>query len=428
MTDAAARRAGLIPAPAAALHTRVASTLRRLGTLLVGVGVFLVAYIEWRPAEVLFTYSDALFVLGAVLILCGGGFRLHPFGGTTTYWLVAFVLMLLGLLVGSVINGDPIRWLIAAVQYGFGFVLLPYLLVGDSDIERRLILFAKLMIAGLICMEAFGIAVYYFYDGSYQDYQKIARNFITGGQRLGAFLGQANWNAAFISMVTPFLIYLTVQKKLSLLVASVSGGILGVGLILSASFTGVISTAIVLTLFLLIAGARYAVRVLLGVVVVVGILAAAGYQPPEVFRTRVGDALETGDLNQAGTYAGRMDLIREAWTIVDDTMIVGLGVDRYRVVSAIDAPVHNMYLLLWAEGGLLALIGWLALLTIVLLTSIRALGYDRAVAALGLSVLAAFIIFSTASPHMYARVWLVPLVLAMGFMTIRIPRSEENTR
>src|SRR3546814_1492658 len=80
------------------------------------------------------------------------------------------------------------------------------------------------------------------------------------------------------------------------------------------------------------------------------ILVAAGYQLPEVFQGRVGGAIESGDMSQAGTYTGRMDLIREAWGIVEDTMIVGLGVDQYRTISFADTPVHNMYLLLWAEG------------------------------------------------------------------------------
>src|SRR3546814_16856122 len=108
-----------------------------------------------------------------------------------------------------------------------------------------------------------------------------------------------------------------------------------------------------------------------------------------------------------------MDLIREAWGIVEDTMIVGLGVEQYRTISFADTPVHNMYLLLWAEGGLLALLGWLLLMTISALVAIGVYQYDRQAAALGLSVLATFLIFSTASPHMYARVWLVPLMLAL---------------
>ncbi len=393
----------------------IAGALRRMGVIAIGVGVFLAAYVNWRIDNAFFTASDGFFLLGAVLLLCGGGFRLNPFRGATTYWLVAFTLMLFGLFIGSVVNGDPICWLIAALQYSFSFVLLPHLLVANDRSDGHLIFFSKILIAGMVCMELFGILVYYGYDGSYEDYQRISKNFITGGHRLGAFLGQANWNAAVISLVLPFVLYLGAKKRISILTACVCSGVLGFGLVLSASFTGFVSAVAVLVVYFLVGGTKYAFRIIIGMGIAAAILFYSGFQLPEVFRARVGDAIETGDLNQAGTYTDRMDLIREAWRMVDHTMIVGLGVDQYRVVSAIEAPVHNMYLLLWAEGGLLALIGWLMLMTIAMLSAVQAFRYDRQTAALGLSVLTSFLIFSTASPHMYARVWLVPLVLALAF-------------
>src|SRR3546814_14727504 len=82
-------------------------------------------------------------------------------------------------------------------------------------------------------------------------------------------------------------------------------------------------------------------------------------------------------MSQAGTFTGRMDLILEAWEIVEDTMFVGIGVDQYRVVSPTQVPVHNMYLLLWAEGGLLALLGWMLLLTLAGVSVVRVYWVDR---------------------------------------------------
>src|SRR3546814_3333097 len=61
----------------------------------------------------------------------------------------------------------------------------------------------------------------------------------------------------------------------------------------------------------------------------------------------------------------------------EDTMFVGIGVDQYRVVSPTQVPVHNMYLLLWAEGGLLALLGWMLLLTIAGVSVVRVSWVDR---------------------------------------------------
>ena len=53
------------------------------------------------------------------------------------------------------------------------------------------------------------------------------------------------------------------------------------------------------------------------------------------------------------------------------------------------------------------------LLTIAGVSVVRVYWVDRQAAALGLSVLSTFLIFSVASPHMYARMWMVPLVLAL---------------
>src|SRR3546814_8665583 len=107
---------------------------------------------------------------------------MRPFGTATPYWLLSVIMMLLGLFIGSVVNGDPVRWLIAAAQYGFGLVFLPFILA-DGDDDARTTLFVKALLAGVVLMELFGAVVYYAYPASYEEYQKIATNFITGGDR-----------------------------------------------------------------------------------------------------------------------------------------------------------------------------------------------------------------------------------------------------
>src|SRR3546814_15313885 len=81
------------------------------------------------------------------------------------------------------------------------------------------------MIAGVVLMEAFGAAIFYGYEASYQEYQKISENFITGGGRLGAFVGQPNWNAAVIAMALPFAFYLRARGQLSLISVYVTGAV-----------------------------------------------------------------------------------------------------------------------------------------------------------------------------------------------------------
>ena len=137
---------------------------------------------------------------------------------------------------------------------------------------------------------------------------------------------------------------------------------------------------------------------------------------PAVFQRRVLHSLETGNVAEMGTFVDRLYLIREALTIVDQTTFLGLGADRYREVSDFGMPVHNLYLLLWAEGGLPALIGFLIMLTGGLIVAIKALG-TRGANVFGLCALATLVLFAgviNASPHVYGRFWAVPLILSLA--------------
>src|SRR3546814_7679203 len=112
---------------------------------------------------VVVTTSDILFIISAALLMSSGHVQTRPFGPTTLYWLSAYVIMILGLFIGSVMNGDPVRLLVAAAQYGFGLVLLPFVF-GEPGSDRRALVCAKAMIAGVVLMEAFGAAIFYGYE------------------------------------------------------------------------------------------------------------------------------------------------------------------------------------------------------------------------------------------------------------------------
>jgi O-antigen ligase len=391
----------------------------------IAAAVFLAPYISRRPFELMLTVSDMLFFCGAGLLLLGKRLPSQPLGAFTVNWLMCFLLMLFGLLVGSLVNGDPIRWLVAGVQYGFTFVVLPFLLMGHG--EARTISLAKALVLGVFCMELFGATLYYGWDGSYEDFKQIGPEFVTGARRLGAFLADANWNSAVVAMTMPFVFFLRMRRKIGQITAAVALGVLALGIILSASFTGFASGVIAIVIFMLVGGIRPSLKwVIAGAGAATMLLATYGL--PQAFEKRVAPALEQGDVTQAGTYAARVGLIGEAWEIVDNTTFVGIGVDQYRTISAWKAPVHNMYLLLWAEGGVLSLLGWIGMMLVLLAGAALVLARDRLASALAFSVLSTFLITSTASPHMYARVWLVPIFIAMAFVFEAMGRPAERPR
>lgn len=399
----------------------------RLAAPVLLTAVFLAPYVVWRVLPpYLFTASDALFCVAAVLLLAGRGVAVRPLQDWWALWMLGLAGLLLGFFIGSVVNGDPLRWIVVAGQYGFAFALLPALLLRER--RRSLVLAAMALVAGVAAMELFGSIVYYATDGSYQQAKRFGFEFITGTHRLGAFMADANWNAAMIAMTTPFVLYLARIGQMKLVTAFVILGILCSGLLLSGSFTGFSSAAVGVLVFLILDWGKRSIGMLLGIVALASAMTFTGIALPPAFQNRVATALVQGDISQAGTFAGRMELVREAWEIVGDTTFVGLGVDQYRVVSADRAPVHNIYLLAWAEGGLLSLFGWLVLMLVPLSIAVRRFATDRAAAALLIAVMLTFLIVSNAAPHMYARSWVVPLILAMGIALTRPAAASQPVR
>ena len=386
--------------------------------LFVIVGVFTAAYLSWRPSiDLMFTVSDACLLLGLMQLLLRDRLPLQPLGVISPLWFSGFMLMTGALLMSSLfISSDPTRWLPVAVQYSMAWVIMPFLLMGYSigDTHRL----ARIYLAGVVTMELVGIIVYFTFTGSFEDARAIlGLDFISGSGRLGAFATDANWNGATVTMTLPFAFYLWSRRLIGPWQGMLSIGILVFALTLTASFTAFAASCAGLLLLLLANGVRirpgsasYALAMLLGVSSVsIGVLGL-----PPVFQKRVASAIETGNLDEAGTFEGRMSLIEDAWNRVGDRMWLGVGVDQDRVVSSMRAPVHSMYLLLWVEGGFVSLLGWLVMMAAGLSIAFAAFLRDRLSGALALTVLTSFLLFSTASPHMYARLWAVPVLLALA--------------
>lgn len=381
--------------------------------LVTRLAIFFCVFPELRPENLFFTLSDLIFCISAVLLLFSRGFRLAPLGPLTVPWMIAFATFSGGLLISSLMGNEPDRVLIVLGQYAFAYVLLAYIIVRTD--ESIVDSFIKMFVLGTVFVNGFGLAIYFFGV----DEQFL---YVTGSGRLMSFMGNPNANANVIGLTLPFVLYLGFARKWRLPSVLVSLAILGYALIATSSVGGLLwSSAGLAVFFLLTMNRRVLVGALVCLAVAVPLLAEFGPAIlPDTFESRVLDAAEEGDMSQAGTFSGRMDLIREALDLVDERIVIGLGVDQYRVRSEWGAPVHDAYLLLWAEGGLVTLIGWLMLPQIIALTAlwvfVRPGG--RLVAATVLSVVAVYLLAATGTAHMYARFWVVPLHLAMALLMV----------
>src|SRR3546814_2446938 len=97
------------------------------------------------------------------------------------------------------------------------------------------------------------------------------------------------------------------------------------GLVLSASFTGFIGAIGALAIFFVVGGIRPSPKIIALMAAVVAVLYMSGYQLPTVFQDRVANALETGNLDDAGTFTDRATLISDAWALSEHTIFAGLG-------------------------------------------------------------------------------------------------------
>ena len=378
-----------------------------------GLAIFFSVYPAIRPADLFFTFSDMLFCFSAVLLLLTGRLRFAPLGPMTIPWMGAFGIFSCGLIVSSLLGNAPERVLVILCQYAFAYVLLAYIIVrADESIVDT---FIKTFVLGTVCLNTYGLAVYF--GGTDETFR-----FVSGSGRLTSFMGNPNANANVIALTLPLILYLWFAGKWRSVYALGSLAILAYALVATSSVGGLLWSLAGVAVFLLLT-INWRVLVGLAVCVAIAIPLLTEYGTsilPEIFQTRVLGAAQSGDMGQAGTFSYRMGLIHEALRMVEDRLLVGIGADQYRVQSGFGDPVHDVYLLLWAEGGLPTLIGWLMLPQIIVLAAlwVFARPSGRLIAATTLAVVAVFLLVATGTTHMYGRFWVVPLHLCMALLMV----------
>jgi hypothetical protein len=377
------------------------------------LAIFFSVFPSLRPPNLFFTLSDLIFCLSATMLLLSGRLRFAPMGPLTVPWMCAFALFGGGMIVSSLLGAEPERVLIVVGQYAFAYILLAYIIVRTD--ETIIDAFIKAFVLGTVCVNAYGLVM--FFTGADDQFQ-----FVTGSGRLASFMSNPNANANIIGLTLPFVLYLWFSRKWRLAYVLSSLAILAYSLVATSSVGGLLWSLTGVAVFIaLTMNWRVLVGLLVCLAVAIPLLANYGESVlPQAFQTRVLGAAESGDMEQAGTFSYRMRLIHQALDVVGDQLLVGLGADQYRVHNGSGVPVHDVYLLLWAEGGLPALIGWLMLPQIIALCALWVFGRPggRLIAATVLAVVLVFLLAATGNAHMYGRFWVVPLHLATALLMV----------
>jgi hypothetical protein len=399
------------PSPYGGMGVRRPNPIDTLAIGLLAFAVFTMSMHILRPGPVNVTVSDAAIAVCAITLMVRSRINSTPFGQSTFFWCCGLTLMLGGLLVSSIANGDPMRWNIIAIQYSFAWLLLPMVFFSLSAVQmRRCMLW---FVYGVAASQAFALALSTLLPfGTLKSL--FGPGFLSGNGRLGALTGESNWNGAVIAFALPMLISCLHHKLIGRIGATICTVFLVWGLIACASFTGFASALLAVMITLGLSNPVRLFKIGLPLAGLVSGYLLSGLPLPAVFQQRVAGALTTGDLSSAGTFEGRAMLISEAWKLSEQTIFLGFGADRYREVSEFGAPVHQFLLLILTEGGAFALAGLLVMLSILWIIALKSFRIDRQGAATAVAVLSVFCIFTTAVPHMYTRLWIGPVLMALA--------------
>jgi O-antigen ligase len=373
-------------------------------------GVFTLSWHIVRFGEANLTLSDGFFLVAVVTLVARGKLNSQPFGPITPLWFFAFILLIGGLFLSSVINGAALRWVSVAAQYSFAFIVVPMMLASwrRLTLDRCIVFFALgVCLSQLLALIASSFLTYY------DTAPLLGNDFITGTGRVGALSGNSNTNGAMASFCLLAILYSAYRSLMPKWLLLLCAGLAIWGLVASASFTSFTLGCVSLLVALFILWPARTIILGIPIIAAFAVLLVSDVPLPDAFEQRVASALTEGDLDQAGTFTGRLEMAIEAWRLSSHTAFIGFGADGYRQVSVYQAPVHVLPLLLLTEGGLLSLLGFIIILMTLWGLACSILRKDRVDAAFVVGMLIVFTGFTLAVPHMYARMWIVPVLLGL---------------
>lgn len=396
----------------------------RVAVLVVYLASFFVPFRNLRLEVVFFTLSDALFLLAGALLLIAGRRTMHLHGAEKKEsfgYLSGLLMVCVGLLVSSMVNGDPVRGGVVVSQYLYALLFIPLVLI----LLRRdeLINAAGVFLLGFSVVIAYGVYLYYTVPAYIlrQDYDVVS------GSRMGSLLGNPNAFAKGISATLFVLFSLAAAGRVKLLSVGLYSILSAFGLMVASSFGGILSGLMAYVMGSVIFGRRGVVWIGVGAIGVVSIFSLGLVSVPEIFVERVFPVLEGRNIEEAGSFSRKVSLWNEAVDFMDDALIVGLGADEYVNQTLLENKVHNTYLLLFAEGGAIAFFGFLLMLGALVAPAVRdclVKGSMRRYALLFIGAWALFLLSCLTNVHVYGRAVLFPLI--MSYMLYRVYTAKEN--
>lgn len=398
-------------APPLAARPRTALEVRRHGLemFLAGTCAFLAPFNVLRLESFYFTASDAFALAALLVMVLNRSLPVATLGRATLVWNAGFLLFGAMLLASSLVYGQADRGYVILGQYLYAYVILSHVLLSRRWDDTITLMKAFVVSVAVVCLH-----------GVYVIDVIGERNtrFVSGNGRLLGLVERGNECASLIALSVPLLLWMVSSGAVGRRWLLIALPIFLYGIMLTGSNSGLYALVYAVAAFTLTYGSLKHILSMGAAFLFVGTAALTFARDllPATFQQRVLGAVESGNVDEAGTFVGRMKLIYEALGKTDATMITGYGADQYREISQYSAPVHNTYLLIWVEAGFPALLGFVLMLIGAALTAIfvfRKAG-GRLAACCTLTSVVLFALMLNAMPHLYGRFLVIPFLLGLA--------------
>lgn len=341
---------------------------------------------------------------------------------------IGIILFFIGLCLSSLLNSVSLNFFTIIIQYVFCLVLLPLILQASSSINAKKMLVA--IVSGVGIVVIIGVVLHYFFPNS-----AIFLALSQGNGRVFSLLENPNSFGKAIAMTIPIVIsfiFISIGQKRILYIILLA--LLLFGLMLSSSYGSLISAGMSIILFMVLVILKYRknisnlFKILVSFISVFSILMYIAYKNiPDIFLTRI---LETS--GESGSYDIKVILMQEALDIIQNNFIFGIGLGNHGVFSQYNINVHNTYLLILSEGGVISFIGLLLILTSIGLLFIKVAikTTEHRHIFLITGIICSYFVFllnAVTNTHIYGRFWWV-FVFAGILVSKNILDSEVKSK
>ncbi|ANU10113.1 hypothetical protein BBH88_07250 [Planococcus antarcticus DSM 14505] len=411
---------------------------------ILGLSLFFCTFYSLIIPGIYFTLSDLFFtILFTMLIIKNFSDNSILYNNNLKMSLFSLSLILGGYLVSGIFNTISIGdYTSMSIQYIFVFAILMYVM--NNFKSDTLLKLSEMILLGISFITLFSSFLKFFLPSIYTNL--INLGIFIGDARLGGFIG-ANGLSKTIVLCIPLLYVLYTNNVISRRKTFIYILIFIFGLIQASSFGGLISfviTAVILWLlnnifikktfltniFLLIKNA------VIGIFVVSFVLFINNFFKLElfnVFSERVLKTIFQENISEAGSFNIKFSLMETGLNFIQSSPIIGIGYGNFSKENVYEQNIHNLYISLWVEGGLLSFIGLLLFILYFLFISLKILmsSKNKYSISIGIGLFALTLAFSInifTGTSGYVRHTMIPLILIGTIASRQLKKVKEENR